>query len=60
MLAILMLSNILAHAKDNQAASANYEKALQQLKSGDLKLISMPCGWTVLQANTSVRVTPTT
>jgi Domain of unknown function (DUF4919) len=37
-LAILMLCTTLAHGKDNPAATANYEKALQQLKSGDLKI----------------------
>lgn len=34
--AIVLLCTIFAGAKDNPAATANYEKALQQLKSGDL------------------------
>jgi len=29
---------MLAHGKANPAATANYEKALQDLKSGDLKI----------------------
>ena len=37
-LAILLLCTPLAHGKDNPAATASYEKALQQLKSGDLKI----------------------
>jgi len=37
-IAIVLLSTILAHGKANPAATANYEKALQQLKSGDLKI----------------------
>jgi uncharacterized protein DUF4919 len=37
-LAIVMLCTALAYGKDNPAATANYEKALQQLKSGDLKI----------------------
>lgn len=37
-LAIALLCTTLAHGKDNPAATANYEKALQQLKSGDLKI----------------------
>ena len=37
-LAIVLLCTALAHAKDNPAATARYEKALQQLKSGDLKI----------------------
>jgi hypothetical protein len=36
-LAIVLLCTTFAHGKDNPAATANYEKALQQLKSGDLK-----------------------
>ena len=37
-LAIVLLCTTLAHGKDNPAATASYEKALQQLKSGYLKL----------------------
>ena len=37
-LAIVLLCTALAHGKDNPAATAGYEKALQQLKSGDLKI----------------------
>jgi len=37
-LAIVLLSTALAHGKDKPAATASYEKALQQLKSGDLKI----------------------
>ena len=37
-LAIMLLCTSLAHGKDNPAATASYEKALQQLKSGDLKI----------------------
>lgn len=37
-LAIVLLCTTLAHGKDNSAATASYEKALQQLKSGDLKI----------------------
>jgi hypothetical protein len=37
-LAIVLLCTTLAHGKDNPAATANYEKALQRLKSGDLKV----------------------
>ena len=37
-LAIVLLCSALAHGKDNTAATASYEKALQQLKSGDLKI----------------------
>src|SRR5882762_1038984 len=37
-LAIVLLCTPLAHGKDNPAATANYEKALQKLKSGDLKI----------------------
>ena len=37
-LAIVLLCTPLAHGKDNPAATASYEKALQQLKSGDLKI----------------------
>jgi hypothetical protein len=35
---IVLLCSPLAHGKDNPAATASYEKALQQLKSGDLKI----------------------
>jgi hypothetical protein len=38
MVAIVVLCTSLADGKDNPAATANYEKALQQLKSGDLKV----------------------
>src|ERR1017187_5183172 len=37
-LAIVLMCAALAHGKDNPAATASYEKALQQLKSGDLKI----------------------
>jgi hypothetical protein len=37
-LAIVLLCTPFAHGKDNAAATARYEKALQQLKSGDLKI----------------------
>jgi hypothetical protein len=37
-LAIVLLCIVLARGKENQAASANYQKALQQVKSGDLKI----------------------
>jgi hypothetical protein len=37
-LAIVMLCTTLGYGKDNPAATANYEKALQQVKSGDLKI----------------------
>ena len=37
-LAIVLLCTPLAHGKDNPAATASYEKALQQLKSGDLQI----------------------
>lgn len=37
-LAIVLLSTALAHGKQNPVATASYEKALQQLKSGDLKI----------------------
>jgi hypothetical protein len=37
-LAIVLLCTPLAHGKDNPAATASYEKALQQLKSGNLKI----------------------
>ena len=37
-LAIVLLCAMLAHGKANPAATANYEKALQDLKSGDLKI----------------------
>src|SRR5215471_6414908 len=37
-LAIVLSTTTLAHGKDNPAATASYEKALQQLKSGDLKI----------------------
>jgi hypothetical protein len=37
-LAIVLLCTTLAHGKDNPVATANYEKALQQLKSGDLEI----------------------
>lgn len=33
----MLLCTTFAQGKDNRAATANYEKALQQLKSGDLK-----------------------
>jgi len=36
-LAVVLLCTTFAQGKDNRAATANYEKALQQLKSGDLK-----------------------
>jgi hypothetical protein len=36
--AIMLLCTPLAHGRDNPAATASYEKALQQLKSGDLKI----------------------
>jgi Domain of unknown function (DUF4919) len=36
-LAVVLLCTTFAQAKDNSTATANYEKALQQLKSGDLK-----------------------
>lgn len=35
---MVLLCAALAHGKDNPAATASYEKALQQLKSGDLKI----------------------
>jgi hypothetical protein len=35
---IVLLCTALAHGKDNPAATAGYEKALQQLKSGDLRI----------------------
>jgi hypothetical protein len=37
-IAVVLLCTIFAHGKDNSEATANYEKALQQLKSGDLKI----------------------
>lgn len=37
-LAIVLLGTTLAHGKENSTATANYEKALEQLKSGDLKI----------------------
>ena len=37
-LAIVLLLPPLAHGKDNPPATASYEKALQQLKSGNLKI----------------------
>ncbi len=37
-MAIMLLCSALALAKENPTATANYEKALQQLKSGDLKI----------------------
>jgi hypothetical protein len=37
-LAIVLLCTSVVHGKDNPAATASYEKALQQLKSGDLKI----------------------
>jgi hypothetical protein len=37
-LAIALLMTTLAYGKDDPAATASYEKALQQLKSGDLKI----------------------
>lgn len=37
-LAIVLLCAVFAHGKEDPAATANYEKALQQLKSGDLKI----------------------
>jgi hypothetical protein len=37
-LAVMLLCTPLAHGRDNPAATASYEKALQQLKSGDLKI----------------------
>jgi hypothetical protein len=37
-IAIVLLCTALAHGKDNPAATANYVKALQSLKSGDLKI----------------------
>lgn len=37
-LAIVLLCTALAHGKDIPAATASYEKALQQLKSGNLKI----------------------
>jgi len=37
-LAIVLLCTTLANGKDNAAATAGYEKALQQLRSGDLKI----------------------
>ena len=37
-LAIVLLMTTLAYGKDDPAATASYEKALQQLKSGDLKI----------------------
>jgi len=37
-LAIVLLCTTLVHGKDNSEATANYEKALQQLKSGDFKI----------------------
>lgn len=36
-LVIVLYCVAVAHGKDNPTATANYEKALQQLKSGDLK-----------------------
>jgi hypothetical protein len=36
-LAVMLLCTTFAQGKDNPAATANYEKALQQLRSGDLK-----------------------
>ena len=37
-LAILLFCSVLLHGQDNSAATASYEKALQQLKSGDVKI----------------------
>jgi Domain of unknown function (DUF4919) len=37
-LAIVLLMTTLAYGKENPAATVSYEKALQQLKSGDLKI----------------------
>ena len=37
-LALVLLCTSVAHGKDNPAATAKYEKTLQQLKSGDLKI----------------------
>ena len=37
-LAIVLLCTALAHGKESPAATASYEKAVQQLKSGDLKI----------------------
>ena len=37
-LTIVLLCTTFAYGKDNPAATASYEKALQQLKSGDLKI----------------------
>ena len=37
-LAIVLFCATLGYGKDNPAATASYEKALQQLKSGDLKI----------------------
>lgn len=36
--AIVLLCTTVAHGKDNPTATASYEKALQELKSGDLKI----------------------
>jgi hypothetical protein len=37
-LAVVLLGTVLGYGKENPAATASYEKALQQLKSGDLKI----------------------
>lgn len=37
-LAVVLVCITLAHGKNNPTATADYEKALQQLKSGDLKI----------------------
>jgi hypothetical protein len=37
-LAIVLLCTVLAQGKENPAATARYEKTLQQLKAGDLKI----------------------
>jgi Domain of unknown function (DUF4919) len=37
-LAMLLLCTSIVHGKDKPAATASYEKALQQLKSGELKI----------------------
>ena len=37
-LAVMLLCTPLAQGRDNPTATASYEKALQQLKSGNLKI----------------------
>ena len=37
-LAVVLLCSALAYGKENPTATANYEKTLQQLKAGDLKI----------------------